>query len=279
MPRYKGSCGCYNRDDARTIGLVPAIVWNDLLDRSEQLDSNPMWYDQTEAADRLGMSATSLKRAVDKLVEDGRITKKKGYRPGTTVSTTWITIAENTNIWTSRKSDLTLPRKSDLALPILKETNINKQKGAGLPKNEKKETDKAEYGNPQVNEILALWDDEVGIPAKRDQATRRAAWTLIQKQGIEGARSVLKLIGRSIREGDRYAPQIASLRDLWGKYGKLDKLLVWAKRNEAQIETEPTPPYHLNNDTPDVPEISDEEREKVLKMFKEKRGELFGGVK
>lgn len=118
MPRFKGSCGCYNRDDARTIGLIPAIVWNDILDRSEQLDSNPMWYDQTEAADRLGMSATSLKRAVDKLVEDGRITKKKGYRPGTTVSTTWITIAENTNIWTSRKSDLTLPRKCHSLLQV-----------------------------------------------------------------------------------------------------------------------------------------------------------------
>ena len=35
MPRFKGSCGCYNREDARTIGLVPAIVWNDMLDRSE----------------------------------------------------------------------------------------------------------------------------------------------------------------------------------------------------------------------------------------------------
>lgn len=129
MPRFKGSCGCYNREDARTIGLVPAIVWNDMLDRAEHFDINPMWYDQKDAADRLGMSETSLKRAVDKLVEAGRITKRKGYRPGTTMSTTWITIFENVNDDTSRKSDLTLPRKSDLALPIYNDTNEQNSEG------------------------------------------------------------------------------------------------------------------------------------------------------
>lgn len=129
MPRFKGSCGCYNREDARTIGLVPAIVWNDMLDRAEHFEMNPMWYDQKDAADRLGMSETSLKRAVDKLVEAGRITKRKGYRPGTTVSTTWITISENVKDDTSRKSDLTLPRKSDLAVPILKETKQRDSSG------------------------------------------------------------------------------------------------------------------------------------------------------
>ena len=132
MPRFKGSCGCYNREDARTIGLVPAIVWNDMLDRAEHFDANPMWYDQKNAADRLGMSETSLKRAVDKLVEAGRITKRKGYRPGTTISTTWITIFENVNDDTSRKSDLTLPRKSDLALPILNDTNNDTNGGGSI---------------------------------------------------------------------------------------------------------------------------------------------------
>lgn len=132
MPRFMGSCGCYNREDARTIGLVPAIVWNDMLDRAEHFDANPMWYDQKNAADRLGMSETSLKRAVDKLVEAGRITKRKGYRPGTTVSTTWITISENVNDDTSRKSDLTLPRKSDLALPILNDTNNDTNGGGSI---------------------------------------------------------------------------------------------------------------------------------------------------
>ena len=133
MPRFKGSCGCYNREDARQLGLAAAVVWNDMLDRAEHFDANPMWYDQKEAANRLGMSETSLKRAVDKLVDAERITKRKGYRPGTTISTTWITIFENVNSDTSRKSDLTLPRKSDLVLPILndtKETDLLGEEGS-----------------------------------------------------------------------------------------------------------------------------------------------------
>ena len=121
MPRFKGSCGCYNRQDARELGLAPAIVWNDMIDRAEHFDMNPMWYDQKDAAERLGMSETTLKRSADKLVEAGRISKKKGYRPGTTVSTTWVTILEE-DYDTSRKSDLTLPSKSDLTLPIYNET-------------------------------------------------------------------------------------------------------------------------------------------------------------
>lgn len=123
MPRYKGSCGCYNREDARTIGLVPAIVWNDMLDRSEHFDINPMWYDQKDAAERLGIPERTLYRAVDTLVEVGRIAKKKGYRPGTTISTTWITINESESVAVPGTTHLAVPRNDDLAVPIYKETN------------------------------------------------------------------------------------------------------------------------------------------------------------
>lgn len=124
MPKFKGSCGCYNRNDAREIGLVPAIVWNDILDRSEQFDTNPMWYDQKDAAERLGISDSSIGRAVEKLVSCGRITKRRGYRPGTTISTTWITIVEEEGGQEgSRNPDLTVPRNPDLTIPIYKDTN------------------------------------------------------------------------------------------------------------------------------------------------------------
>ena len=121
MPRFKGSCGCYNRQDARELGLAPAIVWNDILDRAEHFNTNPMWYDQKDAGERLGIPERSMNRAVDKLVEAGRIAKKKGYRPGTTVSTTWITILEE-SVGGSRNDDLAVTRNDDLAVPILNDT-------------------------------------------------------------------------------------------------------------------------------------------------------------
>ena len=122
MPRFKGSCGCYNREDARTLGLVPAIVWNDMLDRSEHFNTNPMWYDQKDAAERLGIPERTLYRAVDVLVEAGRIAKKKGYRPNTTISTTWITINEEESVAVPGTTDLAVPRNDDLAVPILNDT-------------------------------------------------------------------------------------------------------------------------------------------------------------
>lgn len=132
MPRFKGSCGCYNREDARTIGLVPAIVWNDMLDRSEHFGINPMWYDQKEAAERLGIPERTLYRAVDALVEAGRIAKRKGYRPGTTTSTTWVTINEEGNVAVPGTTHLAVPRKSDLAVPILNDTNNDTNGGGSI---------------------------------------------------------------------------------------------------------------------------------------------------
>lgn len=278
MPRFKGSCGCYNRDDARTIGLVPAIVWNDILDRSEQLDSNPMWYDQKEAANRLGIPERSMYRAVDKLAEIGRITKKKGYRPNSRVSTTWITIQEAQN-GEPGTTLLAVPRKSDLAVPIYKDTNINKQNDIGMTKSEKNDDKKAEYGNPQVNALMEIWDAEVGITAKRDQANRRAAYNLIRHEGFEGARRVVGLIGQSVRKGDQFAPQVASFKELWGKYGKLEKILMYGKKMDAMAAAEQhSYPYKNEETLPDI-EVSDEEREKVKQMMKEARKQLFGGVK
>ena len=124
MPRFKGSCGCYNRQDARELGLAAAIVWNDMLDRAEHFGANPMWYDQKDAAERLGISESAMGRAVEKLVDVGRITKKRGYRPNSTITTTWVTVIaeEDGGYDGSRNPDLTVPRNPDLTVPILNET-------------------------------------------------------------------------------------------------------------------------------------------------------------
>ena len=132
MPRFRGSCGCYNREDARTIGLVPAIVWNDMLDRSEHFGINPMWYDQKDAAERLGIPERTLYRAVDVLVEAGRIAKKKGYRPGTTTSTTWVTINEEGSVAVPGTTHLAVPGTTHLAVPILNDTNNDTNGGGSI---------------------------------------------------------------------------------------------------------------------------------------------------
>lgn len=174
MPKYKGTCGCYNRQDARELGLTSAVVWNDMLDRSEHFDINPMWYDQKDAAERLGIPERSMNRAVERLVEAGRIEKKKGYRPGTTISTTWVTILEP-SVGGSRNDDLAVPRNDDLAVPILKETKERDSQGVTAKvayirvnpsgkawKSQKvyttaEEIEKLEATNPESNTDFKYW--------------------------------------------------------------------------------------------------------------------------
>lgn len=132
MPRFKGSCGCYNREDARTIGLVPAIIWNDMLDRAEHFDANPMWYDQKDAAERLGIEYHRLNRSIQTLVDIGRIKIKGGLRPNSNTRTTWVTILEdeseisNSN---SRNEQNVHFRNEQNEIPILKETKQRDSSG------------------------------------------------------------------------------------------------------------------------------------------------------
>lgn len=124
MPRFKNSCGCYNREDARQLGLAPAIIWNDMLDRAEHFDSNPMWYDQCDAGDRLGIPRQTVNRAVKTLEEAGRIKTRLGYRPNSTVTTTWITIiSEETQTGDILDAQNEHPKDAQNEHPILKDTN------------------------------------------------------------------------------------------------------------------------------------------------------------
>lgn len=135
MPKFKGSCGCYNREDARTIGLVPAIVWNDILDRAEHFDMNPMWYDQCDAGERLGIPRQTINRAVKTLEDVGRIKTKLGYRPGTTTTTTWINIiSEESQTGDILDAQNEHPKDAQNEHPIYKETNNNTDNTMSAPR-------------------------------------------------------------------------------------------------------------------------------------------------
>lgn len=135
MPKFKGSCGCYNREDARTIGLVPAIVWNDMLDRAEHFDMNPMWYDQCDAGERLGIPRQTINRAVKTLEDVGRIKTKLGYRPGTTTTTTWINIiSEESQTGDILDAQNEHPKDAQNEHPIYKETNNDTDNTMSAPR-------------------------------------------------------------------------------------------------------------------------------------------------
>lgn len=148
--------------------------------------------------------------------------------------------------------------------------NISNKLDSGEPQS--KAVEKSEYGNHEVNAILELWEHETGLIANVAKANRLAAYNLIRRRGFDGAREVVKLCGRAIKSGDKYAPRVASFRDLQGQYEKLSKLEAWAARQETEEQGVRMSFYCRDEYEPE--EISDEEREKVLAKMREARAEL-----
>lgn len=147
--------------------------------------------------------------------------------------------------------------------------------------NNGEEPKKTEYGNHEVNALLELWEHETGLTANVAKANRLAAYNLIRKKGFDGAKAVVELVGRAIHSGDKYAPRIASFRDLQGQYEKLSKLEAWEARQNPS-----TPGISMSfyeRDSVEEREISDEDRAKTLaamrKVREEGRSWLKGGAK
>lgn len=143
------------------------------------------------------------------------------------------------------------------------------------------EPKKSEYGNHEVNALLELWEHETGLTANVAKANRLAAYNLIRKKGFDGAKAVVELVGRAIHSGDKYAPRIASFRDLQGQYEKLSKLEAWEAR-QTPTQTGVSMSYY-ERDSVEEREISDEDRAKTLAAMKKVREEgrswLKGGAK
>lgn len=101
MPKYPGSCGCYNREMAREFGVIAAIIYNDIEDkydyyeREGELQDGYFYLSQTNRADALAIPRRTYCREVAKLEEAGVIKKKVGYKPGSTTKVTWVKLVRD----------------------------------------------------------------------------------------------------------------------------------------------------------------------------------------
>lgn len=165
--------------------------------------------------------------------------------------------------------------------------NLAMQHGEKLPHNNKvenkdninsetrknKPVEKSEYGNHEVNALLELWEHETGLTANVAKANRLAAWNLLRRRGFDGAKKVVELCGRAIKSGDRYAPRVASFRDLQGQYEKLSKLEAWEKRQRPEAASGGVSLAFYRQNNREYEEISDDERKRVLEAMKKAREE------
>ena len=120
--------------------------------------------------------------------------------------------------------------------------------------NIEKKGDEQKFGREDINELEALWESETGITIKGQKQQRYALANLIKSRGYEATKALVRLVGDTRRSNDRFAPQIATPRELCGKYSKLERLLLWQERQKLAkpfnaprlpkpTELEPEPDY------------------------------------
>lgn len=139
-----------------------------------------------------------------------------------------------------------------------------------------------EYGRADINELIRNWSEQVH-DIQGDKTQRRYAYNLIRKYGAEGAQELVERVAAMKRKNDRFAPNIAKLSDLMGKYSKLDKLEAWEQRQQAESKPNepqytPPPAYFRTPDLSDYgdawQEVPDEEHERISQQIKDARARM-----
>ena len=125
-----------------------------------------------------------------------------------------------------------------------------------------------EFGRADINEIVELWEAQTGFSIKGQKQQRYALANLIKSRGYEATKALVKLVGDTRRVNDRFAPQIATPRELTGKYSKLERLLLWDERRKASRPFGPTPRIPEYKEPEPEPEIKRASHEQIEAMRK-----------
>ena len=242
------------------------------------------------AAEFLGMSERSIERSKQKLVKLGYVDVIRDTGRGRIYAIRLSRFAKNGEAGSPKMAKQMRQNWRTYNKDYIKDYNVdtNVSTGAEAPADEEKKAEEqpATYGRDDINEIVDLWEQETGTSIKGDKYERRQVYNLIRKHGAERTKALVRAVGDIRRNGDRFAPQIATPRELTGKYSKLGRLEMWMERKSIsrpfgtqEKPLTPCPDYALP--PRDLPEYggafevqSDEEREKVAKMMAEKRKTL-----
>lgn len=161
MPRFKGSCGAYSKEDALELGLTAAVIWNDILNRAEWLDTTKIYYEQNKASDRLGIPRQTINANLKKLESSGRIIISGGYIPNTSIRTTFIEITEDyvsdssddNELHDNQEAENGIPKEAENGIPYIKyDTNIN---NTNIKRSNQKENESAD------SSLVSEYDDQV----------------------------------------------------------------------------------------------------------------------
>lgn len=267
---------------------IPAEIWLDtnltglakmLYAEIASFGDRGCWKKSDELREPLGVSSDTFQKICRQLKEAGYISERRAF--GRIVRTT--TLGFYSSAGNSHQ-----PQKPADEQPEIPGDEQPQKPGVHKEYSKNKERihinapsaadDSKEYGRKDINDLVEFWSENI-YDIRVDKNQRRQAYNLIRKYGVKGSHSLAERVLRMKQQNDRFAPNIAKISDLTGKYSKLDKLEAWEQR---QGSAEPTtyvapPPYYRPADSDyngAWREIPDDEREQTRKIIAEARERL-----
>lgn len=229
-----------------------------------------------ETAERLGISAETVRKAKQNLAKLGLITEIADTGRGKQYVASFLDESRLVN-FTNQPGKF---YQSDWQ--ILPTENKERLKREEKEKQTKEKTEQ-QFGNPDINALLDAWAEATGFNYKNQKMERYAMAGLLKTHGLDATKALINRVKLARRSGDRFAPQIAKPSQLRGKYSKFEALTLWAERREAEQSSTPAPMvpknpdyFYEDPDTYDTGETREEIHERCEKL-REKYG--FGSRK
>lgn len=181
------------------------------------------WAKNEYFAELYGVSKTSISKWISSLVDAGYIQTRTVYAEGTKqIVRRYIYIAdpieEKLNTYLTKVKDPIEEKLKDNNTNRILQKNIDTKVSIG-------QVQKDEYGKPEINEMLELWEQNISPITANKKKNRNACSNLLKKYGKDQLVGYIRLVYAA--KGHRYAPAIADFVDL--QY-KADKLRLWAEK-------------------------------------------------
>jgi DNA-binding Lrp family transcriptional regulator len=169
--------------------------------------------------ERAGCSEDTASRSVTRLKQGGYI-KITGFNGRVRkMQSLHVMPPQNAEAASAKTPKLPPQNKSqDNSIENIQKTALSKDKGL-MP----------EYGNQDINELMAYWHEILGYKiTSRVKPNRNACNNLVKKYGVGGVKQLVVAVNAA--QSDRYSPRISDFVTL---QGKLNDLLAWAKNRSS----------------------------------------------
>lgn len=271
---------------------IPAEIWLDdnlpglakMLYAEIASFEKGCWKRSDELREPLGVSQEKFQKLCRQLKDGGYITERRMF--GRIVRKTTLAFCSSTGKSHQKENPADeqpeKPADEQAESPAVQKEYTKNKERIHINAPSAIDDSSKEYGRADINELIRTWSEQVH-DIQGDKTQRRYAYNLIRKYGAEGAQELVERVAAMKRKNDRFAPNIAKLSDLMGKYSKLDKLEAWEQRQQAESKPNepqytPPPAYFRTPDLSDYGdawrEVPDEEHDRISQQIKDARAKM-----